>query len=85
MKGILALCLLMFCVMASYAQSGQNAILNDVISTLKGEQGNLDIKSFSILKEACNSRYITCDRKGRIEGLDFQFANLNGQIPEKIN
>jgi TonB family protein len=56
-----------------------------VISSLKGAQGNSDIKSFSSLKEACQSRYITCDKKGRIEGLDFQFANLNGHIPENIN
>ncbi|MFT4537560.1 MAG: TonB family protein [Saprospiraceae bacterium] len=85
LKLILSLNLLMFCVVISYTQTDQVVILNDVISTLKGEQGNEDIKSFSTLKEACKSKYITCDRKGRIEGLDFQFANLNGHIPENIN
>ncbi len=69
----------------SYSQSDQVKILNDVITALKGEQGNLDVKTFSTIKEVCNSRYITCDQQGRIEGLDFQFANLNGYIPEEIN
>jgi len=65
------------------AQSNQHLILNDVIEELVGEHGK--IESFKTLKDACKSEYVTCNNfKKRIIGLDFQFANLNGTIPDEL-
>lgn len=84
-KNIFTACLVFLFSNISYTQSDQVAILNDVISKLKGDQGSFDLEPFATIREVCSSRYITCDTKGKIEGLDFQFANLNGYIPEEIN
>lgn len=67
-------------------QSSEIDILNDVISDLVGEHKNKNIPVFTSLERACQSSYVECNRrKSKITGLDFQFANLNGQIPENIS
>ena len=68
-----------------FAQGDQLTILNDVVSTLRGDVGDEKIKVYTTIREACDSDFVTCNRSGKIIGLDFQFANLCGYIPEKIN
>lgn len=85
MKSIITAIFIILTGSMVHAQLDQVAVLNEVIESLKGEVGELDIVPFTTLKEVCDSRYITCDRRGRVIGMDFQFANLNGYIPEEIN
>lgn len=68
----------------SLAQNTQIDILNEVITELIGEQDNPDIPTFTRLTEVCRSSYVSCNKKNKIIGLDFQFANLNGNIQENI-
>jgi TonB family protein len=59
--------------------------LNELLSELKGEKGDSDIQEYKSLKEACNSGYIVCEKNKKIIGLNLQFANLNGIIPEMLS
>jgi len=66
------------------AQQDNVSEINSIINTLIGEQDNLDIPVFKNIDEVCNSDYISCNSKNEIIGLDFQFASLNGIIPQEI-
>lgn len=69
----------------SFSQDNEVAVLNQVIAELIGRQDNPDIPTYESLKQICRSTYISCDKEKKIIGLDFQFSNLNGQIPESIS
>lgn len=58
--------------------------LNAVLSAFKGAQDVAEVKTYETLEKACRSGYVTCKR-GKVVGLDFQFANLNGYIHEDIS
>jgi len=66
------------------AQNDQIDLLNEVIGHLIGEQDVESIPSFESMHQVCSSSYISCNKKSKIVGLNFQFANLNGVIPESI-
>lgn len=83
-KKTIALFILVFSAFSLYAQYDQVEILNDILTTLKGDQGVSDIPVFTNIDEVCSSNYIKCSRKRKIIGFDLQFANLNGHIPEDI-
>lgn len=57
--------------------------LNTVLSALKGEQDVAEVRTYDSLKKACRSGLVKC-KKGKVIGLDFQFANLNGYIHPDI-
>jgi len=84
MKKIFALIVICSFTFLANAQQDNVSELNAIINTLIGEQDNLDIPVFKNLDEACNSSYISCNSKNEIIGLDFQFASLNGIIPQEI-
>ncbi len=80
---LLVLCL---CACSSLlAQDNQVAILNQVIADLIGKQDNPDIPTYESMKQVCRSTYISCNKKKKIVGLNFQFSNFNGRIPEAIS
>jgi len=72
------------CAIVLPAQDTQVSVLNGVITHLIGPQDNLDIPVYETIGEVCKSDYISCDSDNNIIGLNFQFANLNGHIPESL-
>lgn len=87
----MAKCFITICVVFIFSHSDCSSqeneidLLNEVIAELKGNQGSSDIETFRSIAHACSSQYISCNKKGEIIGLDFQFSNLNGSIPKFIN
>jgi len=75
---------LSFLSSSAFGQDEQIDILNEVVAELIGEQDVVDIPRFSSMYEICNSPFVSCNKQNRIEGFNFQFANLNGIIPESI-
>lgn len=76
--------LVLFCQLTVQSQDPVE-VLNQVVADLMGEHKNPSIPTFNSMADACNSPYIDCNkRKTKIEGLFFQFANLNGFIPSEI-
>lgn len=76
---------LLFISSTIFAQERQLTVLNDVILSLKGNAGDNNINVYTTIDEACESNFVTCNRSKKIIGLDFQFANLTGYIPEEIS
>lgn len=66
------------------AQTEKVSLLNDIITLLIGKHDNSDIPVFENIEEVCGSAYVSCNSKKQIIGLDFQFASLNGRIPQEI-
>lgn len=69
----------------AFSQKVDVDLLNQIIAELIGEQDIPEIPVFTSSKQVCDSPYMTCNKKGQLIGLDFQFANLNGRIPESIS
>lgn len=68
-----------------FSQDINVELVNQIIDDLVGEQKNPDIPTYKKMKHVCRSAYVSCDKKGNIVGLDFQFTNLNGHIPQSIS
>jgi len=63
----------------------QVQLLNEVIALMIGPPECEHIPVFESMSEVCASEYISCDESAeKIIGLNFQFTNLNGVMPESI-
>ena len=85
MKYICLVFLLVLFLNPAHSQDSQVRLLNEVIALMIGPQECEHIPVFESMTDVCTSDYISCDKKAeKIIGLNFQFTNLNGVMPESI-
>jgi len=85
MKFISLIFLLVLILNPAHSQDSQVRLLNEVIALMIGPQECEHIPVFESMKDVCTSEYISCDKNAeKIIGLNFQFTNLNGVMPESI-